>query len=95
VRAKYNSTQTPSRFYLPNLNGTMVVMVHKSQAPTPTPDVALPWWGLCDLRWRFPKMRSVHPYLTLLLTPRVANEYVVEYLQGLHPEMTISKCLLQ
>jgi hypothetical protein len=60
VRAKYNSTQTPSRFYLSNLNGTMVVMVHKSQAPTPTPDVALPWWGLCDLRWRFPKMRSVH-----------------------------------
>jgi hypothetical protein len=59
VRAKYNSTQTPSRFYLSNLNGTMVVMVFKSQAPTPTPDVALPWWGLCDLRWRFPKMRSV------------------------------------
>jgi hypothetical protein len=36
-----------------------------------------------------------NPYLALLLTPRVADEYVVEYLQGLHPEMTISKCLLQ
>jgi hypothetical protein len=36
-----------------------------------------------------------NPFLALLLPPRVANEYVVEYLQDLRLEMTISKCLLQ